>query len=64
MTWTKISKYSWTSGSYTISANDMGKRRYRYTLYQGDQLLAIRDTAEELRKLAEERLKPYEKELA
>ena len=55
MNWTKISKYSWTSGSYTISANDMGGKRYRYTLYQGDQLLAIRDTADELKKMLEEK---------
>lgn len=55
MNWTKISKHSWTSGDYTISANGMGERRYRYTLYQRDQLLAIRDSAEELKKMLEER---------
>jgi hypothetical protein len=64
MKWEKISKYSWTSGSYAISANGMGEGKYRFSLYQGDQLLAIRDTAKELRQMTEERLKPHEKEAA
>lgn len=56
MKWTKISKYSWESGPYTISASRVGEG-YRYALWTGSdpgKLLAVRDTAEELKRMAKE----------
>jgi hypothetical protein len=53
MNWTKTTKYSWTSGDFTISANGMGGKTYRYTLYKGNRLLAVRDAANELKQIAE-----------
>jgi len=50
--WNRISDHCIQSGSYTIT-KALVKGATRYTLWKVDQMLAIRDTSEELKKMLE-----------
>ena len=56
MKWKKLSDYAIQSGPYTIS-KALVKGAARFTLWIGEPgtMLAIRDTSEELKKMAEEK---------
>ena len=57
MKWKKLSETAIESGIYTISRETV-KGSDRFTLWTGSnpgKMLAIRDTAEELKKMAEEK---------
>ena len=54
MKWNRISDHCIQSGSYTIT-KALVKGVTRYTLWDGDRQVAIRDSAEELKKMAEEK---------
>ena len=67
MKWCRISDYAITNGQEFSGPRDEYRHgthfinkstvngKDRYTLYQGEQLIAIRDSAEELKKMAEEK---------
>lgn len=53
--WKKLSDYAIQSGPYTIS-KALVKENFRYTLWiEPGTMLAIRDTAEELKKMVTEK---------
>lgn len=52
--WYRISDYAIQGGEYTIS-KALVKESPRYTLWKGDQMIVIRDSAEELKKMVTER---------
>ncbi|HEY9527994.1 MAG TPA: hypothetical protein VIR02_12950 [Anaerolineales bacterium] len=57
MKWKKLSDYAIQSGNYTIS-KALVKGVARFTLWIGSEpgkMLAIRDTSEELKKMAEDK---------
>ena len=56
MKWHRISDYAIQSGPYTIGKS-LVKGVARYTLWLGEpgKMIAIRDSAEELKKMAEEK---------
>lgn len=65
--WHRISDYAITNGQEFSGPKDAYRHgthiinksavngKDRYTLYQGEQWIAVRDTAEELKKMAEEK---------
>ena len=62
MKWYRISEYAITNGQefsgprdeYRHGTHIISRNGNRYALYQGDQMIAIRDTAEELKQMVKE----------
>jgi hypothetical protein len=63
MKWKKLSETAIESGRFTISKAVVNGVD-RFTLWELNVKFVINNSAKELKKLAEERLKPHEKEIA